>query len=151
MFLVNQAMVDLNVGTAGLIALLGYVVVFVGLIALMVVVIVVGKIMVAKKSKAAAPVAAPAAAAASVPAPQSSSSSIDAPLVGTFYAAPAPDQAPFVLPGDRVSKGQTVCLIEAMKMMSEVPAPCDCVIESVCKSNGELVAFGEPLFRYRPC
>ena len=55
MFLVNQAMVDLNVGTAGLIALLGYAVVFVGLIALMVVVIVVGKIMVAKKSKAAAP------------------------------------------------------------------------------------------------
>ena len=67
MFLVNQAMVDLNVGTAGLIALLGYVVVFVGLIALMVVVIVVGKIMVAKKSKA--PVAAPAAAAAPVAKP----------------------------------------------------------------------------------
>ena len=97
------------------------------------------------------PAAAPAAAAAPAPAPQSSSPSIDAPLVGTFYAAPAPDQAPFVLPGDRVSKGQTVCLIEAMKMMSEVPAPCDCVIESVCKSNGELVAFGEPLFRYKPC
>ena len=62
MFLVNQAMVDLNVGTAGLIALLGYAVVFVGLIALMVVVIVVGKIMVAKKSKAAAPAAAPGTA-----------------------------------------------------------------------------------------
>ena len=76
---------------------------------------------------------------------------VKAPLVGTFYTSPAPDQAPFVLPGDRVSKGQTVCLIEAMKMMSEVPAPCDCVIESVCKSNGELVAFGEPLFRYKPC
>ena len=60
---------------------------------------------------ASAPAAAPAAAAAPVPAPQSSSSSIDAPLVGTFYAAPAPDQAPFVLPGDRVSKGQTVCLL----------------------------------------
>ena len=67
MFLVNQAMVDLNVGTAGLIALLGYAVVFVGLIAMMVVVIVVGKIMVAKKSKAAAPVA---AAPASVAAPK---------------------------------------------------------------------------------
>ena len=68
MFLVNQAMVDLNVGTSGLIALLGYAVVFVGLIALMVVVIVVGKIMVAKKSKAAAPVAAaPAPAAAPKP------------------------------------------------------------------------------------
>ena len=68
MFLVNQAMVDLNVGTAGLIALLGYVVVFVGLIALMAVIIVVGKIMVAKKSKAAAPVAAaPAPVAAPKP------------------------------------------------------------------------------------
>ena len=67
MFLVNQAMVDLNVGTAGLIALLGYAVVFVGLIALMVVVIVVGKIIVAKTSQAAAPVA---AAPASVAAPK---------------------------------------------------------------------------------
>ena len=61
MFLVNQAMVDLNVGTAALVAVLGYAVVFVGLIALMVVVIIMGKIMVAKKSKAAAPAAAPAA------------------------------------------------------------------------------------------
>ena len=67
MFLVNQAMVDLNVGTAGLIALLGYAVVFVGLIALMAVVVIMGKIMVAKKSKAAAPVAAPAAAPAAKP------------------------------------------------------------------------------------
>lgn len=72
-------------------------------------------------------------------------------LCGHVLRGARPGQAPFVLPGDRVSKGQTVCLIEAMKMMSEVPAPCDCVIESVCKSNGELVAFGEPLFRYRPC
>ena len=100
---------------------------------------------------AGTPAAAPAAAAAPAPAPQSSSPSIDAPLVGTFYAAPAPDQAPFVLPGDRVSKGQTVCLIEAMKMMSEVPAPCDCVIEEILKDSGELVSFGEPLIRYKPC
>lgn len=64
MFLVNQAMVDLNVGTAGLVAVLGYAVVFVGLIALMAVIILVGKIMVAKKSKAAAPVAAAPAPAA---------------------------------------------------------------------------------------
>ena len=67
MFLVNQAMVDLSLGTAGLIALLGYAVVFIGLIALMVVVIIMGKIMVAKKSKAAAPVAAPAPAVAPKP------------------------------------------------------------------------------------
>ena len=89
------------------------------------------------------------AASAAAPAPAEELPAITAPLVGTFYAAPAPDQAPFVLPGDRVSKGQTVCLIEAMKMMSEVPAPCDCVIEEVLKAGGELVSFEEPLFRYR--
>ena len=76
---------------------------------------------------------------------------ISAPLVGTFYAAPAPEQPPFVTPGDRVEKGRTVCLIEAMKTMIEVPAPCDCVIEEVLKANGELAAFGEALMRYKPC
>ena len=76
---------------------------------------------------------------------------ISAPLVGTFYAAPAPDQAPFVAVGDRVKKGQTVCLLEAMKTMIEVPAPCDCVIEEVLKANGELAAFGEALLRYTLC
>ena len=100
---------------------------------------------------AAAPAAAPVPAAAAVPAPQPESPVISAPLVGTYYAASAPDQPPFVNTGGRVKKGQTVCLIEAMKMMSEVPAPCDCVIEEVLKANGELAAFGEPLFRYRPC
>ena len=94
--------------------------------------------------------AAPAPPAAA-PAPQAEGPVISAPLVGTYYAAPAPEQPPFVAAGDRVKKGQTVCLIEAMKMMSEVPAPCDCVIEEVLKANGELAAFGEPLFRYRPC
>ena len=103
------------------------------------------------------PAASPAPAAAAVPAPaaaavpQPESPVISAPLVGPYYAASAPDQPPFVTAGDRVEKGQTVCLIEAMKMMSEVPAPCDCVIEEVLKANGELAAFGEPLFRYRPC
>ena len=85
------------------------------------------------------------------PAPQAESPTVDAPLVGTFYAAPAPDQPPFVAVGDHVKQGQTVCLIEAMKMMSEVPAPCDCVIEAILKNNGELAAFGEPLLRYKPC
>ena len=99
---------------------------------------------------AAAPAAVPAPPAAA-PAPQAEGPVISAPLVGTYYAAPAPDQDPFVAVGDRVKKGQTVCLIEAMKMMSEVPAPCDCVIEGVLKANGDLAAFGEPLFRYMPC
>lgn len=77
------------------------------------------------------------------------SPAISAPLAGVFYAAPAPDQPPFVTPGERVVKGQTVCLLEAMKMMSEVPAPCDGIIEAVLKADGELAAFHEPLFRYR--
>lgn len=94
--------------------------------------------------------AAPAAPAAAAPA-QEEGPAVTAPLVGTFYAAPAPDQAPFVSVGDRVKKGQTVCLIEAMKMMSEVPAPCDCVIKEILKDSGELVSFGEPLIRYQPC
>lgn len=100
---------------------------------------------------AAAPVAVAATPAAPMApaAPVAETPAITAPLVGTYYSAPSPEQAPFVVPGDRVSKGQTVCLIEAMKMMSEVPAPCDCVIEEVLKANGDLVSFGEPLLRYR--
>ena len=93
---------------------------------------------------AAVPAMAPVEAAKEEPA-------ISAPLVGTFYAAPAPEQPPFVSAGEKVKKGQTVCLLEAMKSMIEVPAPCDCVIEEILKANGELAAFGEALMRYRPC
>lgn len=99
--------------------------------------------------------AAPAAAAstaptAAAPAPaEGEGLVIRAPLVGTFYASAAPDQPPLVKAGDQVLKGQTVCLIEAMKMMSEVTAPCDCVIEEVLATNGELLAFDAPIFRYR--
>jgi acetyl-CoA carboxylase biotin carboxyl carrier protein len=90
-------------------------------------------------------------ATAAAPAPAAELPAITAPLVGTFYAAPAPGEAPFVRVGDTMKKGQTVCLIEAMKMMSEVPAPCDCVVTEVLKGDGELAAFGEALIRYRPC
>ena len=98
--------------------------------------------------------AAPAQAEAAAPVPaagQDQGETVNAPLVGTFYAAPAPEKPPFVRAGDRVKKGDTLCLIEAMKMMSEIPAPCDCVIEAVLKESGELVSFGEPLLRYKPC
>ena len=100
----------------------------------------------------AAPAAAPAAAApaaAPAPAPAEEGLLIRAPLVGTFYAASAPGQPPLVKPGDTVKKGQTVCLIEAMKMMSEIAAPCDCVIEAALAKDGELLAFDAPIFRYR--
>ena len=94
---------------------------------------------------------APAAAPAAAPVQEAEGPVVSAPLVGTFYAAPAPDQPPFVSAGDRVQKGQTLCLLEAMKTMVEVPAPCDCVIEAVLKANGELAAFGDALMRYTPC
>ncbi len=74
---------------------------------------------------------------------------INAPIVGTFYAASSPESEPFVKVGDTVKAGQTVCLIEAMKMMSEVPAPCDCVIEQIMAENGQLMSFDAPIFRYR--
>ena len=99
--------------------------------------------------------AAPAAAAAApVPSPAAKApegETVSAPMVGTFYTAPAPDQPPFVQVGDRVKKGQPLCLLEAMKMMSEVTAPCDCEITAVLKENGALVSFGDGLFGYKPC
>jgi acetyl-CoA carboxylase biotin carboxyl carrier protein len=104
----------------------------------------------AEAPSAAVPTAAAAPAPVAAPA-QVEGPAVKAPLVGTFYAAPAPGKDPFVAPGDKVSKGQTICLIEAMKMMSEVSAPCDCVIEEVLKDNGQLVAFGDALVRYKPC
>ena len=74
---------------------------------------------------------------------------VSAPLVGVFYAAPAPEEPPYAAPGASVKKGDTLCLIEAMKMMSEVPAPADCVVEEVLVRDGEAVGVGAPLFRIR--
>ena len=98
---------------------------------------------------AAAPVAAAPAVSAAPAAAEEEGSVITAPLVGTYYAAPSPGAAPFVSVGDQVKKGQTVCLMEAMKMMNEVTAPCDCVIEALLQEDGALVSFGAPLLRYK--
>ena len=105
-----------------------------------------------KLEKAVAVAAAPAvvaAPAAGQPAQAEEGEYIKAPLVGTFYTAAGPDAAPFVQVGDKVQKGQTVCILEAMKAMSEIPAPMDCVIEEVLLDNGSLAAFDAPLFRVR--
>ena len=72
---------------------------------------------------------------------------INAPIVGVFYAAPSPDSNPFVSVGQRVSKGDTVCIIEAMKCMNEIQAETDGVITAVLAGNGELVEYDQPLFR----
>lgn len=74
---------------------------------------------------------------------------INAPLVGTFYHASSPESEPFIAIGKEIKKGQTIGLIEAMKMMSEVPAPFDCVIEEILVENGALAAYDEPLVRVR--
>ena len=103
-------------------------------------------------SAPAAPVIPAAAAAPAAPVSvEPEGDAITAPMVGTFYTAPTPDQPPFVQVGDRVKKGDPLCLLEAMKMMSEVTAPCDCEITAVLKENGALVSFGDGLFGYRPC
>ena len=103
-------------------------------------------------SALAAPVIPAAAAAPAAPvSAEPEGDAITAPMVGTFYTAPTPDQPPFVQVGDRVKKGDPLCLLEAMKMMSEVTAPCDCEITAVLKENGALVSFGDGLFGYRPC
>ena len=74
---------------------------------------------------------------------------VTAPLVGTFYAASAPGEEPYVKPGQKVHKGDVLCLVEAMKTMNEIKAPCDCVVEEVLAQDGDLVSFGQNLIRYR--
>ena len=74
---------------------------------------------------------------------------VSAPLVGTFYAASAPGEEPYVKPGQKVQKGDVLCLVEAMKTMNEIKAPCDCVVEEVLAQDGDLVSYGQNLIRYR--
>jgi biotin carboxyl carrier protein len=71
---------------------------------------------------------------------------ITSPIVGTFYIAPAPGATPFVQPGSKVKKGQTVCIIEAMKLMNEIQADEDMEIIEVLVADGEMVEYGQPLF-----
>ena len=70
---------------------------------------------------------------------------ITAPMVGTFYAAPSPDDAPFVKVGDNVATGQVVCIIEAMKLMNEIEAEASGKITEICVKNGDSVEFGQVL------
>jgi acetyl-CoA carboxylase biotin carboxyl carrier protein len=74
---------------------------------------------------------------------------ICAPLVGTFYRAPAPDAPPFVEKGDVVKKGKPLCILEAMKLMNEYQAEFDMEIVAVLVDNGNMVEFGAPLFEVR--
>ncbi|MDR0378039.1 MAG: acetyl-CoA carboxylase biotin carboxyl carrier protein [Spirochaetaceae bacterium] len=74
---------------------------------------------------------------------------ITSPIVATFYAAPGPDAPPFVTPGKTVKAGETLCILEAMKMMNHLEAEFDCEIRAVKAGSGELVEYGQVLFEVR--
>lgn len=88
------------------------------------------------------------------PPPSSSADSklldITSPMVGTFYRAPSPDEPPFVSVGDRISTGQTVCIIEAMKLMNELEAELSGEIAEILVENAEPVEYGQVLMRVKP-
>ena len=74
---------------------------------------------------------------------------VKSPLVGTFYAAPSEDAQPFVKVGDTVKKGQTLAIVEAMKLMNEIESEYDGIVEAVLVNNEEVVEYGQPLFRIK--
>lgn len=106
-------------------------------------------------SAMAAPVAAPAvapaapepAAQAPAAAPEPKGAEVTAPMVGVFYAAPAPGDEPFVHVGSKVKAGETLCIIEAMKVLNEVTAEADGEVLEICVADGDLVEFGSCLMR----
>lgn len=106
-------------------------------------------------SAMAAPVAAPTAmpaapepaAQAPAAAPELKGTEVTAPMVGVFYAAPAPGDEPFVRVGSKVKAGETLCIIEAMKVLNEVTAEADGEVLEICVADGDLVEFGSCLMR----
>ena len=75
--------------------------------------------------------------------------SVKSPIVGVFYASPAENADPYVNIGDKIKKGQTLCIVEAMKLMNEITAEEDGEILEICVTNGQVVEFGTELFRIK--
>jgi acetyl-CoA carboxylase biotin carboxyl carrier protein len=97
----------------------------------------------------AAPTAAPAAAGAALaaePEPGQEGHVVKAPMVGTFYRSPSPDAKAFVEVGQAVKEGDTICIIEAMKLMNEIEADASGVVKAILVENGQPVEYGQPLF-----
>lgn len=96
----------------------------------------------------------PTAPVASAPTPappiESRWVEVTSPMVGTFYRSPAPDEPPFVETGDRIAVGQTVCIIEAMKLMNEIEAEVSGQVMEILVKNGSPVEYGQPLLRINP-
>lgn len=72
---------------------------------------------------------------------------VKAPMVGVFYVSPSPESEPFVTIGSKVKKGDTLCIIEAMKLMNEITAECDGEVVDICLKNGDIAEFGQVLFK----
>lgn len=87
------------------------------------------------------------AATAPVAQDESSDTLVRSPMVGTFYVGPSPDEDPFVKPGQEVLTGQTLAIVEAMKMMNEIKAPAPGIVTEVLAANGSQVEYDQPLFR----
>lgn len=83
--------------------------------------------------------------------PPATGEEITSPIVGVFYAAPAPGAAPYVQIGSHIAKGDTLCIVEAMKLMNEITAEFDGEITEILASDGQVVEFGQPLFRIQAC
>lgn len=92
----------------------------------------------------------PAAESAPPPTPDKKWVDVISPMVGTFYRSPAPDEPPFVEVGDVARKGQTVCIIEAMKLMNELEAELNGEIVEILVANGEPIEYGQTLMRINP-
>lgn len=90
------------------------------------------------------------AAPAAAPAPDEGLMKVESPIVGTFYRKPSPDAEVFVKEGDRVKAGQTLCIIEAMKLMNEIESPSAGTIAKICLNDGQVVEYGEVLFLIKP-
>jgi acetyl-CoA carboxylase biotin carboxyl carrier protein len=98
----------------------------------------------------AAPAAAPAAPRAEAKAVEAPGTLVSSPFVGTFYRAPSPDAAPFTDVGQKVKKGQVLCIVEAMKLMNEIECETDGTVAEIYPQNGTPVEFNEKLFRIVP-
>lgn len=92
----------------------------------------------------------PAAPAAAPSAPEAEGAVLSSPMVGTFYVAPSPGAAPFVEVGQRVTKGDTLCIIEAMKLMNEIESEHSGVVLARLVDDGQPVEFGQAIFRIKP-
>ena len=111
----------------------------------------------ARLAAASAPAAVPAVPTSAEPVaavppadPDAGLHIVKSPIVGTFYGSPSPGAAAFVSPGDRVEKGQVICIVEAMKLMNEIESDAAGEIVKCYISNGQPIEFGQPLFSIRP-